>query len=568
MAIPTGWDPSPLAPQIIIKDLAGVEKFRFESANILPAGTRDFALRAWAVDTGVNANQGFAALRIQDNDAILLDSTTNELLSKIKNQWEIQIFLGKTSALLQRWFYGKIMETSVVDSSPGEMEQRIFCGGWGVRTIDRLSNMKRFQKKQADGITLDATDNAARASDIFSDIFEDQDHHAVRSLGTESEITATPATIDIKLGDFQEQFQTWAHMMTRLSAIIGGFTYIDPDRVARFHPILSVDSGMLFINNETNLIGENWDDKRIGYIKNESFECKASSIDAAISILHLFGAQVELLDFDNNPAVNAVFDMSTKHIGIPFTPTSAKLQKLSLKLRRTGLPGTNFGDAFVKIVPATSAAPSAPKDEDVIKRTRIPAEILDALQTGSGTDVEIPFEEVKIDTDRDWFAIFEKHGDSSDHVGMEYITGAVADAYWSSDNGTSWASQIGGVVPAFFIRTYPTRAVNLIWVNTSGIRKFGIRERPIPIRDVNSQSVARSLAIGLSSVMSKERRILPPITVTAPTDRIIPGQWARIITARGLDMKADIIGCKIQGDAHTDQALGATQVDIILEAYR
>jgi len=560
MAIPAGWDPSPLAPQIIIKDLDGIEKFRFENANILPAGTRDFDLRAWAIETGVNANQGFAALRIQDNDANLLDATSKELLSKIKNQWEIQIFLGKTSALLQRWFYGKIMEVGVVDKSPGELEHRIFCGGWGVRTVDRISNIQRFQKKQTDGITLDKTDTAAKASEIFKDIFEDTDHLLVRSLGTEPEITAAPADINIKIADFQEQFQTWAHMMAHIAANIAGYCYIDPDRNAKLNQALTVDSGMLFIDNDTNLVGQNWDNKRIGYIRNASFEVKTSSIEAAISILHLFGAQDEILDINNDPAVNAVFDMSTKHVAIQITPTQGKLQRIAVKLRRVGLPGANFGDAFMKIVPAESGG--APRDEDSAKRVRIPAEKLDALLTGSGTFIEISFEKARISTNRTWFIIFDKYGDATHHVGMEYLTGS--GVYYDSDNGTTWTVQVGD----FAHRTYPSLATNLIWLNTAGLRKFGVRERPIPIRDINSLSAARSLAIGLSSVMAKERRIMPPIVVTAPTDRIIPGQWARIITNRGMDMRADIISMSIAGDAQTEQALGATETTITLEAYR
>lgn len=34
MTIPTNWDPSPLQPVIIIRDLLGVEKFRFENEQV------------------------------------------------------------------------------------------------------------------------------------------------------------------------------------------------------------------------------------------------------------------------------------------------------------------------------------------------------------------------------------------------------------------------------------------------------------------------------------------------------------------------------------------------------
>ena len=113
MAITPSYDPSHLAPKILIHDLDGTLKYTYEAEQIAASPTQDFQLRALKLHLGINDDIGNSVLLIEDPNNALTETTARSD-SKIKRQWTVQVSLGKSSADLNRWFYGKILDVEVL----------------------------------------------------------------------------------------------------------------------------------------------------------------------------------------------------------------------------------------------------------------------------------------------------------------------------------------------------------------------------------------------------------------------------------------------------------------------
>ena len=131
MVLTPNYDVSQLSPKIIITDRTGVEKYRYETtvttASVSPQ--QDFTLSELKIHSGINADFGYAYLKIDDKDNLLTDTTNNIRDSTIERQWDIQIYLGKSQPLLQRWFYGKIYDVEVVRPFTNQQHIILTCIG-------------------------------------------------------------------------------------------------------------------------------------------------------------------------------------------------------------------------------------------------------------------------------------------------------------------------------------------------------------------------------------------------------------------------------------------------------
>ena len=150
MALPSGYSDAPLAPQIFIKDLDGVEQYRYETEQIAASPTQDFDLNGAAFHCGVNADLGWAVMIIDDPNNVLTDSSFSIRKSSIKRAWKLEIFLGQTSGTLQRWFIGKIVETRILRPGTALQAQAILAVGSALKLRDRTTIITRNQEKESD----------------------------------------------------------------------------------------------------------------------------------------------------------------------------------------------------------------------------------------------------------------------------------------------------------------------------------------------------------------------------------------------------------------------------------
>ena len=152
MTVTAGYDPRELSPKIIITDYNGATQYTYESETIATSPTQDFKLTGLKIQMNGNGDYGNATLIIADNGSQLVDATLRKG-SLIKRQWDIQIYLGKTSATLSRWFYGKFVGANIIRPGTGQQGVAITCVGWGVILKERITRIVRNQDKDADGLT-------------------------------------------------------------------------------------------------------------------------------------------------------------------------------------------------------------------------------------------------------------------------------------------------------------------------------------------------------------------------------------------------------------------------------
>ena len=559
MTITPSYNANPLAPKVLIYDLDDVLQYTYESSQIAASPTQNFNLRSLSLHLGINDDYGNASLIIDDPSALLVDTTINKA-SKIKRQWRIRIDLGKDSSTLNTWFNGKIMDAEVIRPDTNLQQIRLTCSGWGIRLKDRLTNIKRFQAKTADGISLDSTDTAARTSELLKDVIQDTDHSIIPTLSAEANITVTGVdTIDIKLANFQQNYQTFSEAMSQLAASSGAYYGIDPDRDLFFRKGIANDSGFLFTNNLDGLDAQGWSSTKIGYLFKQPFIWTDSTIDSGYSYLYGLGADVITLDVTQTSA-NATLSSHLKWYAFPFTPTSETQNKIALSLAKTGTPSSAVDENIdFRIIGQDGSA--TPNISDLRKQLLVNKIRFDAL-TGTGTWQEFAFDNIKVTPRTQLFLVAKLFGNVTNTFVMDYQTGS--GTYYDSDNGSTWTSRVGNVK----IRTYVSNPIIISLEDTTAKKKFGVREKLINFRETIQEQSARKAMILMSDSLCKEKRLYSKVAVSPPTDRIPLGKYCRFQDSlSGLDITAEITGIDVEMRADDQSNIGARFISLTLQDF-
>ena len=564
MGLTPNYDVNELSPRIIITDRTGVVKYIYETTvtTTEPNARQDFTLSDLKVRTNVNGNYGQAFLKIDDRNNDLTDVTNTLRDSKIERQWDIQIYFGKSQPLLQRWFYGKIMEVDIMRPFTNKQELLLTCVGWGVTLRDRITSIKRFQAKAADGITLDATDTTAKVSELVKDIIEDTDHQADHGLdNTELGITINNVQdIDVKLPDLQKTNATYAETLSELAATGNAMWGVDGDRDLFFRDPGSVDSGFLFTNDLEGDTAQNWDSSRIGYLINASQAWRDSSYEGAYSILHGIGSNAVKIDQENSGSENAIRTSNTSFIGIPFTPSTDNIGKIALRLGKTGTPTSPI---TISVVGINASDSNSPKMTNLRKSITLDSAKIQSLST-SGDWTELGLQEkIDIDPGTPLALVINKYGSVSSNLTMDYKTGS--GTFWTSPDGVdaNWASATG----TFSVRDYSWKSLQIILENTRAKAKYGTREKVVKFNSGQEEGSAREALISAGEILGLERRTYHQITVSPPTLRIPLGQYCRVYDSKtGLSVKANLISADISMSAKSGEtSIGANKVTLGLE---
>ena len=561
MSLTPNYDISPLSPKIIITDRTGTEKYRYETsvttASVSPQ--QDFTLSELQIHNGINSDYGYAVIKIDDKDNLLTDTTSKLRDSKIERQWDIQIYLGKSQPLLQRYFYGKIYDVDIQRPFTNRQTLVITCIGWGVTLRDRITNIKRFQGKTADGVTVDSTNTTTKVSELVKQVVTDNDHQADHGLNNNDlGITTTGVQeVDIKLPDLQKNFATYATVLSELSSSGNVMYGVDADRDLFLRDPNSVDSGLLFTNDLSSSVSQNWDSSRIGYLINASQSWRDSSYDGAYSFLHGLGANSVKIDTSKVGSENATRASNVSWIGIPFTPTTDNIAKIALKIAKTGTP---TAPATIQIT-GIDTSDNKPKVSNLRKSLVLDSQRIQGLTT-TGAWEEISLDEkINVEPNTPLMIVINQYGSSSNNFTLDYQTGT--GTFYTSSDGDTWSSATG----SFSFRDYSQKALHIILENTRAKAKYGVREKVVNFNAGQEEGSAREALINAGEVLGLERRHYSQVTVSTPTLRIPLGQFCRVVDSKtGLNVKASIISMDIQMSARSGEtSIGADQVILGLE---
>lgn len=563
MTITAGYDPRELSPKIIITDYDGATQYTYESSTIATTPTQDFKLTDLRIKMDGNGDYGNATLTIADNGSALVDATLRKG-ALIKRQWDIQIYLGKTSSTLQRWFYGKIVSANVIRPGTGQQSIVIDCVGWGVILKERITRIVRNQDKDTDGISLDDTDTKTRLDNLILDMFTKVDHQVDENIPQISSITAALAnpgldatTLDIKVANVNELGNTYAGFISRIAGLANADWYVDADRRLIVRDAFSYDSGFLFTNNLTGLDATGWSSTKIGYLKNQVLGWSDSTFDSLYSFIHGFGHFAPSLDVGYSTAPDAADNLDTSWIAIPIAPTRDNIFKIALRMTRTGTPASAHE---LRIVGDDGAG--NPDPTDIRRVIRIAKETLQALGTTTPAEwAEYPVTpKLEITPDEQLYIEFPKYGTATDTVNINYKAGV--GTYKTSTDGTTWTTPTGS--PAH--RVYSAKRLMTTLENTVVSQKLPEpREKLLPIRADLEEQTVRQAMIQAGFILGKQRRAYEDVVITPTTDRIPLASYCRLQDSKsGLDIKAIIDSYEIEMHSNNNR-LGADSIKLSLD---
>lgn len=559
---PVGYNADGELPLIIIYDIDGVEQFRWEPDQLVasPPGTRDFKLGSWFVHMGVNTDHGLAEILIDDRNNALTESVDLNRECKIKNGWEILIKAGKSVGDLHDDFVGVINEPEVI--RPGSKEQQILisAAGWGINTAYRVTRIRRYQEKDSGGLIVDATDVNAKVSEIFKDVLEDTDHLAHQGLG-QIGITVTDVDdIDIKLPDFQREFHSFGLSLSELANIAGALYGVDSSKNAFLRRRNSTDSGFLISNHldpadPHYLLTKNWDQTKLMILRNKILSYKDSTIGFGNTHIHGIGSQHDTLDIDKT-ASNAVFDLNSDNLAIPFTTTRDNVSKVALFLSKVGTVDKSL---HVCIIGEDGAG--APNIDDLRKRVVIQADRLDREVTTGGNYFEVGFDKIPATSREKLFIQIDKYPDSGE-LRIDYQTGS-GTYYTDADKVPPWTAPTGDMR----IRTYHSKTMHIIGTNTVAAKKLRTKEAVFSMIDFPNEESALVAMEALLEVHTKRKRIYSPLIVSVPTNKIPLAKTVRLLDKfNGLDQTVDIIGFDKNGSAYDGTARGINDCAVHVES--
>ena len=567
MTLTPNYNPNALHPRIVITNQFGGSAYTFESKELNPTGTQDFQLFALNLHLGIDDDFGRLQLVIHDNDGNLSDLTNTDRPGVIGREWSIQLYLGKSTATEERWFYGKIKNLTTQRPTTGIQTISIICVGYGIILRERMSRLVRNQAKAADGVTLDDTDDSTKISQLILDLFNDKDHYIDNNIDRLTSITAQTSTtgngIDEsatsqKIANVNFSLAPFSQVISNLCGIANTTFHVNADRALVVQDPESRDSGFLFTNNLSGERATTWDSTKIGYILNAPLEWKDSSADMLYNFVHGFGHFKPGVSVSETTTPDAADNLDSEWHAIPFIPTADNIVKIAIRSIKTGTPAV---DTSVQIWGDTGG--SGPDPADIRYKKLLNTETLNKLGTTTPADwFEIPIHpRLDVTPGEQLYIIFPKVGDASNTISVNYAAGS--GTYWDSTNGTTWVSRVGKSA----YRVYESRRLTTTVENTSAAEILPEpRERIFPIRaDLEEQTVRQTL-LSAAEVLGKQRRTYGTVIVSPVTARIPLGTFCKLEDVKtGLSVKANITGIDLHADSST---LGVQRIELALDAYR
>lgn len=557
------YDPRFLSPKILIHDNSAVLQYTFEPKYLFGSPTNTLGnLSDLELDLGVNDNYGSCRFVVQDHDDLLTDGSLRAK-SLIQRQHNVQLYLGKTSATLQRWFYGKIMDVTVQRPGTNQQAHLVECIGWGVTLRERNTKLIRNQKKTSDGITLDNTDSATKVYNLIKDVIEDRDHYLDENISAYANVTSNGVCtdcLDFNLANLNETYNTFAGTISKLANTANCLWGIDADRDLYVREPSAHDGGFLFTNNLSIFRSQNWTNTKIAYLKRAPLSWTDSSFDGLYSWLHFYGPFYPKLDISYTTTPDATKNMDSVWIAIPITPTTDNISKIAVRVNRTGTPANNWE------VEIRGNNAGVPDTDDIRQHISISKFKTQALGTTTPSDwLEIPVKpRLDITPNESLYIVLRKNGDASNTVNVDYKSGT--GSYLDSSDGSSWTARTG----AFNYRVYDAKRILISNEIVDTANNVGIRERIFPVRADAEFNTVLELAKNVGATMGRERRRYSNILISCPTDRIDLGKFCYLEDKfNGLDMKANIVGLHLEMHASraSPDVLGADTIELQLEDY-
>lgn len=561
MSFPLGYDESPLSPIIVIKDFDGIEQFRYETPQaVVGSPVQDFSLTSGILSKGINTNHGIMKFFIRDDDELLVDKDNPIHPLKIKQGWEVELFLGKDPSSVNLWYRGIINKiTRLIQTKTITIEITTF--GWGSLTASRYSSMNRTQEKLSDGLTSDTSDNTTKATELFKDVLQDTDHLAVPGLGLLDIIVNDIEDLPSQLGDYRKNLVTIGSELNELATMVGAYWGIDQNKNAFLRERNSQDSMFLITNDVKNpsLMTQNWDQERIAFTKGDQTLTRTdSSQESAFTIVHGVGSQRQIVDHFQISS-NSLFDFSIENHAFPFFPEKDNISQISIALTRTA-PITS--GLTISVVGESKTIPGAPDSNDIREIKALTAALLEKELSAASNKrfIDIKFNKIPVTKGEKLFVIIEKTTNPALTLTIDQQD--TQGKHFTSPDLTTWTEENG---ESKFI-SYQSKTVRIIGQNTEAQKLFRPKETVITLPDKPDERTVLQIFEAAIVSLSKIIMNFEPIKISTTTLPLELGKTIKYVDVdSGFERQLNLIGYDLQFNAFGESALGATEITITLQ---
>lgn len=558
MSFQSGYDPTPLAAIIIIKDLKGIEQFRYEMEQVVE-GTpvQDFQLVGGSLKGGLNTDFGSFVFFIRDDDQLLINKTIPVLPSRIGQGWEIELYFGKNPSNVNLWYRGIInLVKSITQTNTTNIVVTSF--GYASLTAFRYSSMNRTQKKLADGLTPDPTDLSTKNTELFKDVFADTDHLAVPGLGLLDIIPSEVEDLPPQLGDYRKNFVTLGSEANELTQMIGSYWGVNPDKTAFLRERGSMSSGFLITNdvNPPSLNTKNWNQEKLAIIKSQTLVRMDSTQDTGVTIVHGIGSQRLSKDHDDQVVADNALGLSLFTYAIPFLPQHDNVSQVSIFLSRFGVITEPL---ILRIVGANDQ--DDPDSNDIRETKILPAALLEKELANGARFIDVRFNKINVTKNELLFFVIQQAANGPGILQLDYDDGG-PEKYFTSLDIIDWTQNNGSVK----MITYSSKTVRIIGQNTTTAKFLRPKEIVATLPDHPDEETVLAIFESILETQSKVVLNYEPILITPPTLPLELGKTIRIQDVNnGFDREMDLMGYELEFNAFDKNNLGASELSVILQ---
>ena len=549
MSFPTGYDPSPLSPAIIVRDFDNdLISFFSANPNISNNTAPQLDLVGATLNVGINGDHGTFTFIFRDDDFSFTDLNHPYRPCKLKTGYEVDFRLGKPQSPVQKWFRGIINNVKNISQTNTNVWE-ITCFGWGSLIASRYSSMIRTQKREADGITADDTDESTHISELFKDLITDKDHLTVPGLGLLPITLGEIEDIPIALSDFKKNFVTVGSELNEMAQMAGGFFHVNADKQISLLKRNSKSSGFLVSNDIENpgVITKNWSRNKLAFIKDQAIVRDDSIKDSGFTILHGVGSQRKTVDHSDTDSNNSL-TLNDSH-AFPFYPTTDNISQISIKLTRVNaLPILeNFAISIIG-----SNDDGTPNYDDVRETKTTPFSLLEKLLINGSRLIDVAFDKIPVTHGEKLFVYIPP---TSANISCDYQTGTGA-YYIRNDPFVGTAT----------FTTYNSKTTRITGQNTVTRKNFRPKEGIITLPDNPDEGTVRKI---FESILDQKSRITSnfnPIRITPPDEPLQIGQTLRLIDVqKDFDREVSLVGYSMSFNAYDESALGVYEMTINLQ---
>lgn len=400
--------------------------------------TYDFRLLSLTCSPAFDSNGGFFNMVIAAADGT--NSAANTILTNISEGNEVLIAVGKTAAT--NVFRGVIEYINIIENSKNFMAIELSGPDWGSDILKhRVVNGAIVQAKAANGVDLDATDNAVLIQNIAQRLLG-WDYNTLaneRSWYPASDVSAIDQGITISSANFKSTGirlpQFYANMemlddkLSELDAAAGTIHYVDVDKA-----FILKDPGdnsgaaatILLTDDTADSVASTWDTTKLGYIAPGASYKK--SVEHHNRRIYGVGGDNLLLDQkqETDSASSPTFTGgAVQWLGMKFTPTQLQCEKIGVKLSKQGSP---TADIIMTLIENNGTTPTG----STLKRLSKPPAAI-----GTTADWHYFTVTEELNTAKSYWVVIEGNGDASNyykwhHDNLDTATSA------TSTNGSSW----------------------------------------------------------------------------------------------------------------------------------